>query len=123
MKANNLCLRDSFLSAVIIAGSLCLASAALCQQKQAPASEADSCDKFPAAKAPGGAQRTMPARTSVTARKTNTTKREKDGPDAIRKREEWFYKQRVSVNGRTPSGARLEAQAGTYRLQLPVGKT
>jgi hypothetical protein len=35
MKTNNLCLRDSFLSVVIIAGSLCLAWAALRQEPSA----------------------------------------------------------------------------------------
>jgi hypothetical protein len=32
MKTNNLCLRDSFFSVVVIAASLCLASAALRQE-------------------------------------------------------------------------------------------
>ena len=34
---------------------------------------------------------------------------EADGPEAIRKRAEWFYKQRASVGGHIPSGARLKA--------------
>src|SRR5215469_7283313 len=31
------------------------------------------------------------------------------GPDALRRRAEWFYKQRSSVNGHIPVGARLKA--------------
>src|SRR5437879_4648159 len=32
-----------------------------------------------------------------------------NGPDDIDKRAQWFYKQRSSVNGRLPAGARLKA--------------
>jgi hypothetical protein len=34
---------------------------------------------------------------------------DKDGPNAIRKRDEWFYKQRSSANGHIPAGARAKA--------------
>jgi hypothetical protein len=37
------------------------------------------------------------------------TKVDKDGPNAIRKRDEWFYKQRSSANGRIPAGVRAKA--------------
>src|SRR5882762_2174078 len=34
---------------------------------------------------------------------------EEDSPEVIRKRDEWFYKQRSSANGRIPAGARFKA--------------
>ena len=34
---------------------------------------------------------------------------DKDGPDQIRKRDEWFYKQRSSVKGHIPPGAHYKA--------------
>jgi len=49
MKTNNLCSRDSFLALAAIAGYFCFAPGAACQQKQAPAGETASSDKFPAA--------------------------------------------------------------------------
>jgi len=48
--------------------------------------------------------------------------KEKDGPDAIRKREEWFYKQRSSVSGRIPAGARLRAFQHMQRMMEAEGK-
>lgn len=45
-----------------------------------------------------------------------------DGPEAIRKRAEWFYKQRSSVNGRIPAGARLKAFQHMQRMMVAEGK-
>ncbi|MGC2800270.1 MAG: IPT/TIG domain-containing protein [Candidatus Acidiferrum sp.] len=47
---------------------------------------------------------------------------EKDSPEAIQKREEWFYKQRASVNGRIPAGARLKALQHMQRMMVAEGK-
>src|SRR5207249_4762675 len=45
-----------------------------------------------------------------------------DGPDQIRKRAEWFYKQRGSVGGHIPSGARLKAFQHIQRMMVAEGK-
>jgi hypothetical protein len=53
---------------------------------------------------------------------TKATKPEKDSADTIRKREQWFYKQRASANGRIPSGARLRALQHMQRMMVAEGK-
>jgi len=45
-----------------------------------------------------------------------------EGPDEIDKRAEWFYKQRSSVNGRLPAGARLKAFEHLQRMMVAEGK-
>lgn len=45
-----------------------------------------------------------------------------DGPEAIRKRAEWFYKQRSSVKGHIPSGVRLKAFHHMQQMMLREGK-
>src|SRR6266403_3964250 len=45
-----------------------------------------------------------------------------DGPDQIRKRNEWFYKQRSSANGRIPAGARFTAFQHMQRMMVAEGK-
>ena len=47
---------------------------------------------------------------------------DKDGPEQIRKRDEWFYKQRSSVNGRIPAGARFKAFQHMQRMMAAEGK-
>ncbi|HET6932555.1 MAG TPA: hypothetical protein VFI45_19680, partial [Candidatus Acidoferrum sp.] len=44
------------------------------------------------------------------------------GPDEIDKRAEWFYKQRSSLNGRLPNGARLKAFEHLQRMLVAEGK-
>jgi photosystem II stability/assembly factor-like uncharacterized protein len=46
----------------------------------------------------------------------------RDSADALRKRAEWFYKQRSSANGRIPAGARLKAFQHMQRMMLAEGK-
>jgi len=102
-----------------------LAPGARCQEKQAPAGDAGPSDKFPAAKAkaqpPRAAQRSADASVDNEAQDKQGEK-EKDSPEAIRKREEWFYKQRASVHGRIPSGARLKAFQHMQRMMAAEGK-
>jgi len=45
-----------------------------------------------------------------------------DGPEVIRKRAEWFYEQRSSVNGHIPAGARLRALQHMQRMMVAEGK-
>jgi hypothetical protein len=53
---------------------------------------------------------------------TKATKPDRDSADAIRKREQWFYKQRSSANGRIPAGARLRALQHMQRMMVAEGK-
>jgi hypothetical protein len=46
----------------------------------------------------------------------------KDSADEIRKREEWFYKQRASANGHIPPGARQRALAHMRQMMENEGK-
>jgi hypothetical protein len=45
-----------------------------------------------------------------------------DSPDQIRKRDEWFYKQRSSVNGHIPAGAHFKAFQHMQRMMEAEGK-
>src|SRR5258708_30548180 len=45
-----------------------------------------------------------------------------DSADQIRKRTEWFYKQRSSAAGHIPAGARLKAFQHMQRMMLAEGK-
>jgi len=45
-----------------------------------------------------------------------------DSAEAIRKRAEWFYKQRSSVGGHIPAGARLQAFQHMQRMMVAEGK-
>jgi photosystem II stability/assembly factor-like uncharacterized protein len=50
------------------------------------------------------------------------TELDKDSAEQIRKRDEWFYKQRSSVNGRIPAGARFKAFQHMQRMMIAEGK-
>ena len=45
-----------------------------------------------------------------------------DGPEAIRKRAQWFYRQRSSVGGHIPAGVRLKAFQHMQLMMLREGK-
>ena len=75
--------------------------------------------KFPAAKAQAAA---ATEQADADAPKQKSAKEEKDSPDAVRKREEWFYKQRSSANGHIPAGARANALAHMQRMMEAEGK-
>jgi photosystem II stability/assembly factor-like uncharacterized protein len=45
-----------------------------------------------------------------------------DSPEQIRRRAEWFYKQRSSVKGHIPAGARLKAFQHMQRMMVAEGK-
>jgi photosystem II stability/assembly factor-like uncharacterized protein len=47
---------------------------------------------------------------------------DKDSDEQIRKRDEWFYKQRSSVNGHIPAGARFKAFQHMQRMMESEGK-
>lgn len=47
---------------------------------------------------------------------------ERDGPEQVRKREEWFYKQRAFPIGRIPAGVRFKAFGHMQRMMEAEGK-
>ena len=87
---------------------------------QAPASNVRSSSNFPAAKAHVPDAGSPEADAGMDG--ASQDKEEKDSPEAIRKREEWFYKQRASVNGHMPGGARLRALQHMQRMMAAEGK-
>src|SRR6266404_3868610 len=60
----------------------------------------------------------LPAEQSSAAEEWN----DGDSPELIRKREEWFYKQRSSVSGHIPAGARFKAFQHMQRMMEAEGK-
>src|SRR5260370_6381035 len=54
--------------------------------------------------------------------KVPATEPDRDSPEQIRKRDEWFYKQRSSVNGHIPAGARFKAFQHMQRMMAAEGK-
>src|ERR1700722_4410266 len=116
MKTNNFCVRDLFLALTLTPGCSFFVPTALCQQQ--PPGEAPSSPKFPAAKA----QAQTAGDAHADSDEGSQDKTEKDSPEAIRKREEWFYKQRASVKGHIPSGARLRAMQHMQRMMAAEGK-
>ncbi len=127
MKTNNSFWHDSFLAAALTFAAACLyfAPGALGQQKPAPTGGSTSTDKFPAAKAKAQTPAQSPADAAADTDEDAQSKpdnEEKDSPEAIRKREEWFYKQRASVNGHIPGGARLKALQHMQRMMAAEGK-
>src|SRR5260370_2689953 len=54
--------------------------------------------------------------------KAPATGADQDSAELIRKREEWFYKQRSSVSGHIPAGARLKAFQHMQRMTEAEGK-
>ena len=47
---------------------------------------------------------------------------DRDSPELIRKRDQWFYKQRSSANGHIPAGARFKAFQHMQRMMEAEGK-
>jgi hypothetical protein len=63
-----------------------------------------------------------PAETEDDLDKASATESDKDSPEQVQKRDEWFYKQRSSVNGRIPAGARFKAFQHMQRMMQAEGK-
>ena len=92
------------------------------QEKPKPATSDTPVSKpqFPAAKKqPAPA---TPVEESDDLDKGPATEPDKDSPEQIRKREEWFYKQRSSANGHIPAGARFKAFQHMQRMMAAEGK-
>jgi hypothetical protein len=93
---------------------------AAAQEKPATTKDEATRAKFPAAKS----RAPVPTSANGYADSENAkeSKADKDSPDAIRKREEWFHKQRASANGHIPSGAHRLALEHMQRMMEKEGK-
>jgi len=119
MKRHSSLLRTRVLLSVVPVSFCCFVSVARGQQEPDPDSNTTVAAKFPAAKRHPG--HTTPV-ADANAGTTKAPKPEKDSADAIRKREQWFYKQRASANGHIPAGARLRALQHMQRMMVAEGK-
>jgi photosystem II stability/assembly factor-like uncharacterized protein len=77
-----------------------------------------------AKKSPEAKKQALPEDSAVTGQQSGVERKgeDRDSPDLIRKREEWFYKQRSSVKGHIPSGARFKAFQHMQRMMEAEGK-
>jgi len=115
-------LRHFLLCASIFVSILVLAPTARAQETPKPPSTEATINKpqFPAAKKPAA-----PAASAANEEeldKTPATGVDRDSAEQIRKRAEWFYKQRSSVNGHIPAGARFKAFQHMQRMMVAEGK-
>src|SRR6267154_2501340 len=115
-------LRHFLLCASIFVSILVPAATARAQETPKPPSSDTTISKpqFPVAKKPAA-----PAASATNGEeldKTPANGPDKDSAEQIRKREEWFYKQRSSVNGHIPAGARSKAFQHMQRMMAAEGK-
>jgi hypothetical protein len=100
--------------------SLALGANALAQEKaNSPKRSAYPASKALSAKS--SQQAAQPANAEDQSVSGRPGERE-DSAEQILKREEWFYKQRSSANGRIPAGARLKAFQHMQRMMAAEGK-
>jgi hypothetical protein len=126
---------SSLLCSVLLAAALLLmalaTSSAQAQDKSKPASsgaQADAPDGEPSSPLQKNSSR--PVANKLPAAHENEEagegngllKGEKDSAESLRKREEWFYKQRASVNGHIPAGARMRALQHMQNMMVREGK-
>ncbi len=121
MKLQSRFLRTSLLVSVVIVTSSYMPLRAWAQQESDADSDGATAAKFPAAK-----RRVQPsphaASTASTSGKQTKNQQRQDSVSEIRKRDEWFYKQRSSANGHIPAGARARALQHMQRMMLAEGK-
>src|SRR5260221_6290741 len=114
--------RNLFLCAIFQVAALVFGvRSVLAQDKPAagPNSGTASAKQLPIAK-----QKAAPATAEVDEETNGAGKNEqsKDGPDQLRKRAEWFYKQRASANGHIPAGAHGNALRHMQNMMAAAGK-
>jgi hypothetical protein len=122
MKLHSLSFRTSLLLSSAIMACCFLPAAAGAQQQAGGDPDAATAAKFPAAKRRAQASGSAAVNPSQLSEKEVQKEQRKDSADEIRKREEWFYKQRSSVNGHIPAGARLRALQHMQRMMVKEGK-
>jgi len=107
-----------FLASVLVL----YASAASSQEKPKPGSAEIPVSK---SQAPATKKQVTPAASAESRdefERAPDPEEAKDGAEQIRKRNEWFYKQRSSANGRIPAGARFRAFQHMQRMMAAEGK-
>lgn len=111
------------LQPIVLLSSLLLVFGAslVAQEKATPEREAATPTKPKALPAKSQAGVAEPAGSDKQSLSGFSGERE-DSADLIRKRAEWFYKQRSSVNGHIPAGARLKAFQHMQRMMVAEGK-
>src|SRR5580704_8209616 len=119
MKLNISATRNSLFILALTLALTGLSAAANAQENPEAEKKTAPTAKFPAAKAQAAAATEQP---DADAPKQKAAKEEKDSPDAIRKREEWFYRQRSSANGHIPAGAHANSLAHMQRMMEAEGK-
>ena len=108
--------------------ALFLILAALLLVFSVPSAAAQQKSKSPSSAAPASNSRPLlnklPAAhdNEQAAAASGPAKLDKDTAESLRKRQEWFYKQRASVNGHIPAGARLKALQHMQRMMVREGK-
>src|SRR5216684_4812641 len=88
-------------------------------------SSAPNSSAVPAAKkSPDAKKQTLPEKSAAASEQTSVEGNweDRDSPELIRKRAEWFYKQRSSVNGHIPASARFNAFQHMQRMMAAEGK-
>jgi hypothetical protein len=95
---------------------------AVAQQTSSTKKEEPTRAKFPAAKAQKSAAPDADEDADADSQSAKKPGAEKDSPDVIRKRNQWFYKQRSSANGHIPAGARAQALAHMQRRMEAEGR-
>jgi len=114
----SLCQRVLFLASVLVL----YASAASSQEKPKPGSAEIPVSK---SQAPATKKQVTPAASAESRdefERAPDPEEAKDGAEQLRKRNEWFYKQRSSANGRIPAGARFRAFQHMQRMMAAEGK-
>src|SRR5215472_9179425 len=119
MKLQASLVRTSLLASVAALTCCCLVPTARAQQDPDADSGTGAAARFPAAKKRPGQRAAVADPNRET---TKAPKPEKDSADAIRKREQWFYRPRASANGHIPAGARLRAFEHMQRMMVAEGK-
>jgi hypothetical protein len=134
---------SAFCKSILFSSALlalsCLGAGASAQQQPVAEKKTSPAAKFPAAKRqapePSSADADADFEKNLNKEKEETdaneqdkttkekaSKVDKDGPNAIQKRDQWFYKQRSSANGHIPAGARLKALQHMHRKMEAEGK-
>src|SRR5260370_25860336 len=115
-------LRHFLLCHFIYFSILVLAATAREKETQKPPSRKAKINKpqFQAAKKPAAPAASAADEEELS--KTSATGADQDSDEQIRKRAEWFYKQRSSVKGHIPGGAHFKAFQHMQRMMLAEGK-
>jgi len=122
MKLQTSAVRSFLLFAVCFVIFAVFHGSATAQEKTGTRKDEATRAKFPAAKNQTSVPASADGDADADSQKTKEGMADKDGPDAIRRREEWFHKQRASANGHIPSGAHRQALEHMQRMMEKEGK-